>query len=252
MRRIAVYGKGGIGKSTVTSALSAAIASMGYKVMQIGCDPKSDSTINLTQGEKVTPIMDYLREHGKCDSLQPITLEGFKGIICAEAGGPVPGVGCAGRGIITAFNILDELNAYGIYEPDFVFYDVLGDVVCGGFALPLRKGYADEVIIVTSGEPMALFAANNIKQALDNFAERDYARFRGLILNKRDVDQEEDIVSDFANRAGTSIIGIIPRDKNIQFYEHRNQTVIEGNPDLPVSQSIMALAQQIIAVKEAN
>lgn len=250
MRRIAVYGKGGIGKSTITSSLSAALSNMGYKVMQVGCDPKADSTITLTQGVPVTPVMDYLKEHGSCDSLEHIALRGYNGIVCVETGGPTPGIGCAGRGIITAFNVLDELKAFEQYEPDFVFYDVLGDVVCGGFALPLRQGYANEVIIVTSGEPMALFAARNIKKALDNFAERNYASLRGLVLNKRDIDREEEIVNEFAGQIGVPIMGRIPRDRHIQMYEHNYQTVIEGDPGLDISHSIMALARQIAEIEE--
>lgn len=252
MKKIAIYGKGGIGKSTTTSALSAAVSKMGYKVMQIGCDPKADSTINLTNGRPVTPVMNYLKENGKCDSLQDIVVEGFNGIVCAEAGGPTPGLGCAGRGIIATFNTLEELDAYKVYKPDFVFYDVLGDVVCGGFAMPIREGYADEVIIVTSGEAMSLFAAGNIKKAIDNFADRNYAKLRGLILNRRNVENEEEIVKNFARENGIKIIGDIPRDNNVQFYEQRKQTVIQGDTDLEISQAIFAIAHSIVEDEEVS
>ncbi len=246
MKKIAIYGKGGIGKSTTTSALSAAISSLGFKVMQIGCDPKSDSTINLTNGRPVTPVMNYLKEKGKCNSLHDIAVVGFNGIVCVEAGGPTPGLGCAGRGIISAFNILEELNAFEIYRPDFVFYDVLGDVVCGGFAMPIREGYADEVIIVTSGENMSLFAAQNIKTAIDNFAERNYAKLRGMILNRRNVENESEIVKSFALKNGIEIIGDIPRDNNVQYYEQKKQTVIQGNPDLEISRTIISIARSLV------
>jgi len=245
MKKIAIYGKGGIGKSTITSSLSAGLAMLGYRVMQIGCDPKADSTINLTDGRTVTPVMTYLREHGTCSSLADIVIEGFNGILCAEAGGPTPGLGCAGRGIIAAFNTLEDLHAFEVYRPDFVFFDVLGDIVCGGFAMPIREGYADEVIIVTSGEKMSLFAARNIKTAIDNFADRNYARLRGLILNRRGINDEEDIVRRFAAEIGAGIIGDIPHDNNIQLYEDQNKTVIQGNPELPVSQTILDIARHI-------
>ena len=160
MVKIAIYGKGGIGKSTTTSNLSAAFSRMGYRVMQIGCDPKSDSTKNLMGGEKVPTVLDQIREKGSDNiELEDIVFEGFNGVYCVEAGGPTPGIGCAGRGIITAFEKLQELGAYDVYQPDIVLYDVLGDVVCGGFAMPIRGGYADYVFIVTSGEMMAMFAA---------------------------------------------------------------------------------------------
>ncbi len=245
MKKIAIYGKGGIGKSTVTSSLSAALSIQGFRVMQIGCDPKADSTINLTGGKPVTPVMTCLKEQGKCSSLDQVVAEGFNGIFCVEAGGPTPGLGCAGRGIITAFNVLEELNAFDTYKPDFVLFDVLGDVVCGGFAMPLRDGYADEVVIVTSGEKMALFAAQNIKTAIDNFSQRNYATLRGLILNRRNVENEDAIVRDFAEASGVEIIGDVPRDANIQRFEHENKTVIEGGPDLAISQILIEIAGRL-------
>ena len=161
MKKIAIYGKGGIGKSTTTSNLSAALAARGYKVMQIGCDPKADSTKNLMEGRKIPTVLDQIREKGDSVTLKDIVFEGAGGVICVESGGPTPGIGCAGRGIITAFEKLEELSAYEVFQPDIVLYDVLGDVVCGGFAMPIRGGYADDVLIVTSGEMMALFAAEN-------------------------------------------------------------------------------------------
>ncbi len=251
MKKIAIYGKGGIGKSTITSALSAAVSTLGYKAMQIGCDPKEDSTISLLGGRKPTSVMSYLKDHIDFPKLDDIVEEGFGGVICVEAGGPTPGLGCAGRGIITTFNLLEELHIFEIYKPDVVFYDVLGDVVCGGFAAPIREGYAEEVIIVTSGEKMALFAANNINTAVKNFEERGYARVRGIILNRRNVVDEELRVREFAERAALPIIGDIPRDDSIQKYEDMNKTVIEGDITLPVSQKILTLARSIFSDMES-
>ena len=154
MKKIAIYGKGGIGKSTTASNLTAALACQGYRVMQIGCDPKADSTKNLVGGKRITTVLDQMKAKGDALTLGDITFKGFHGCICTEAGGPTPGIGCAGRGIITAFEQLEQLQAYEHYQPDIVIYDVLGDVVCGGFAMPLRGGYADDVLVVTSGEMM--------------------------------------------------------------------------------------------------
>lgn len=246
VRKIAIYGKGGIGKSTVTSTLSACLADEGHRVMQIGCDPKADSTFNLLGGREITSVMDVLLANGgTCPSLASIAHEGYKGIVCVEAGGPTPGSGCAGRGIVKTFETLEEFDAFEAYDPDFVFFDVLGDVVCGGFATPIRAGYADEVVIVTSGEKMALYAAANIKKALDNFASRGYARLRGLVLNCRGVPNEERIVREFAERVGTEVIGIVPRDASIQAAEDQGMTVEQMDPTLPISRTFQDIARLI-------
>ena len=179
MRKIAVYGKGGIGKSTLTSNLAAALAALGKKVIQIGCDPKADSTINLLGGRPLQSVMGYMREFdAEPSSLEEISARGFGGVLCIETGGPTPGLGCAGLGIIATFNLLEDLELFEREQPDVVLYDVLGDVVCGGFAAPIREGYAEDVLIVTSGEKMALYAANNIATAVENFAEMCRARRR--------------------------------------------------------------------------
>ena len=193
MIKLAIYGKGGIGKSTCTANLAAAFASLGKRVIQIGCDPKADSTINLLGGTPVTPVMDYMRDRDEePTSIEEISQIGFGGILCIETGGPTPGLGCAGRGIITTFSLLEELELFEKFKPDVVLYDVLGDVVCGGFAAPIREGYADKVLIVTSGEKMALYAANNINKAVKNFEDRSYAKVRGIIMNRRAVENEEE------------------------------------------------------------
>ena len=206
MKKIAIYGKGGIGKSTTTSNLSAALAARGYKVMQIGCDPKADSTKNLMEGRKIPTVLDQIREKGDSVTLKDIVFEGAGGVICVESGGPTPGIGCAGRGIITAFEKLEELSAYEVFQPDIVLYDVLGDVVCGGFAMPIRGGYADDVLIVTSGEMMALFAAENIARAIKNFGRRGYAKLAGYIQNSRNVEHEDELVKAAAKENETKVL----------------------------------------------
>ena len=252
MIKIAIYGKGGIGKSTVTSHLAAAFATLGKRVIQIGCDPKADSTINLLGGQPLRPVMNYLREEDEDpETLEDISRVGFGGILCIETGGPTPGLGCAGRGIIATFQLLEDLRLFETWKPDVVLYDVLGDVVCGGFAAPIREGYAEQVLIVTSGEKMALYAANNIASAVENFEDRSYARIRGIILNHRNVVGEDEKVRDFADSRGLEIIGEIPRSDDITRYEDRGMTTIEGDPDLPVSRTFLELAQKLSVKKNS-
>ena len=252
MQKIAVYGKGGIGKSTVTSNLAAAMAVLGKRVIQIGCDPKADSTVNLLGGEPLTPVMNFIRDFDRePENIEEISKVGFGNILCIETGGPTPGLGCAGRGIITTFSLLEELELFETYQPDFVLYDVLGDVVCGGFAAPIREGYAEKVLIVTSGEKMALYAANNINNAVKNFADRNYAAVRGIVMNRRAVENEEEKVRKFADDNNLEIVADIPRSNDIIHYEDMGKTVIEGNKDLPVSQKFLALAQMLIDEGEA-
>lgn len=242
MKKIAIYGKGGIGKSTTTSNLSAALAERGLRVMQIGCDPKSDSTKNLTGGKRIDTVLDLMRRKKNDVTLEDIVTEGFGGVLCVEAGGPIPGTGCAGRGIITAFETLTDLRAFEIYRPDVVLYDVLGDVVCGGFAMPIRQGYADEVCVVTSGEMMSLYAASNIAQAVQSFSKLKYAALRGLILNEKGVEDEETLVHKAAQEMGTQVMMKIPRDGIVQKAENLGQTVLEYAPDSEQAQYYRKLA----------
>ena len=231
LKKIAIYGKGGIGKSTTVANLSAALAQRGLKVMQIGCDPKADSTKLLMGGRTIPTVLDVIKQKKNASCIEDMVFEGSFGILCAEAGGPMPGIGCAGRGIIAAFDRLDELDAYERLKPDVVLFDVLGDVVCGGFAMPMREGYADEVAIVSSGEMMALFAANNIARALSSFSSRGYAKLAGMIQNSRNIANEDDIVRQAAAEIGTQVLGIIPRSGLIQEGETAGMTVVEKFPD---------------------
>lgn len=244
-RKMAIYGKGGIGKSTTVSNLSAALARRGLKVLQIGCDPKADSTKTLTGGNRIPSVLEVLRHKKTGSTLDDFVFEGFGGVLCVEAGGPIPGVGCAGRGIITAFDRLEELDAYGILKPDIVLFDVLGDVVCGGFAMPMRNGYADEVAIVSSGEMMAIYAAHNIAMALKSFSTRGYARLAGIIQNSRNIADENDIVAKAALELETRVIGVIPRCGDVQAAENQGQTVVECFPDSPQAAVYTALSHRL-------
>lgn len=246
MIKIAVYGKGGIGKSTTTSNLSAALSDMGLKVMQIGCDPKADSTKNLVSTERIPTVLDQIKSKGKSISLDDIVFPGYGKTFCVEAGGPTPGIGCAGRGIIAAFEELERLHAYEQYEPDVVLYDVLGDVVCGGFAMPIRNGYAEHVFVVTSGEMMSLYAANNIASAVKRFGKRGYARMEGLILNSRNIENEEQIVQKAAVEMETKIVKIMPRSGDVQAAENTRKTVVEALPESDMAKHYRELAKNVL------
>ena len=248
MRKVAVYGKGGIGKSTTTQNTVAALAEMGRKVMVVGCDPKADSTRLLMGGLGQKTVLDTLREEGEDVDLDDVLRPGYGDTMCTESGGPEPGVGCAGRGIITSINLLEQLGAYDEEKNlDYVFYDVLGDVVCGGFAMPMREGKAQEIYIVCSGEMMAMYAANNICKGIVKFAEAGGVRLGGLICNSRNVDNEREMIEEFARRLGTKMIHFLPRDNDVQRAEIKRKTVIEWNPYAPQADEYRELARKIDA-----
>ena len=245
LRQIAIYGKGGIGKSTTTQNLTAGLAELGKQVMVVGCDPKSDSTRLLLGGLAQRTVLDTIRETGEDVDLAEIMKTGFGGIRCVESGGPEPGVGCAGRGIITAINMLEDLGAY-TEDLDFVFYDVLGDVVCGGFAMPIREGKAKEIYIVASGEMMALYAANNIAKGISRYARRGGVRLGGIICNSRNVDHEKELLQAFSKELGTKLLYFVPRDNIVQHAEINRKTVIAYAPDSDQAQEYRNLAEAVL------
>jgi nitrogenase iron protein NifH len=251
LRQCAIYGKGGIGKSTTTQNLVAALAEAQKKVMIVGCDPKSDSTRLMLHAKAQNTIMHLAAEAGSVEDLEleEVLKIGYGGVKCVESGGPEPGVGCAGRGVITAINFLEE---EGAYEDDleFVFYDVLGDVVCGGFAMPIRENKAQEIYIVVSGEMMAMYAANNIAKGIVKYASSGGVRLAGLICNSRKVDREADLIQALAERLGTQMIHFVPRDNIVQHAEIRRMTVIEYDPNCQQADEYRALAQKIIDNKK--
>ncbi|MDR1978499.1 MAG: nitrogenase iron protein [Synergistaceae bacterium] len=244
IRQIAIYGKGGIGKSTTTQNLTAGLADSGKKIMVVGCDPKADSTRLLLGSLAQRTVLDSMRETGDNVTLESIMKSGYQGIKCVESGGPEPGVGCAGRGIITSIGLLERLGAY-TEDLDFVFYDVLGDVVCGGFAMPIREGKAKEIYIVASGEMMALYAANNIAKGIQRYAQKGGVRLGGIICNSRNVDREIELLRAFSEELGTRLIYFVPRDNIVQHAEIRRKTVLEFKPDSSQAEEYRKLARSI-------
>ena len=244
MRQVAIYGKGGIGKSTTTQNLNAGLATMGKKIMIVGCDPKADSTRLVLGGLAQQTVLDTLREAGDDVELDLVLKEGFGGIKCVESGGPEPGVGCAGRGIITSISLLERLGAYE-NDLDYVFYDVLGDVVCGGFAMPIREGKAQEIYIVASGELMALYAANNIAKGVQKYANTGGVRLGGIICNSRKVDNELALLTAFAEEINSHLIHFVPRDNIVQRAEINKKTVIDYEPKAEQADEYRTLAMAI-------
>ena len=251
LRQAAIYGKGGIGKSTTTQNLVAALAEAGQKVMIVGCDPKADSTRLILHAKAQNSVMQLAAEAGSVEDLEleDVLSVGYGGIKCVESGGPEPGVGCAGRGVITAINFLEEEGAYSD-DLDFVFYDVLGDVVCGGFAMPIRENKAQEIYIVCSGEMMAMYAANNIAKGIVKYANSGSVRLAGLICNSRNTDREDELIEALAAAMGTQMIHFVPRDNVVQHAEIRRMTVIEYDPTANQANEYRNLARKIIDNKK--
>jgi nitrogenase iron protein len=251
LRQCAIYGKGGIGKSTTTQNLVSALAESGKKVMIVGCDPKADSTRLILHSKAQTSVMQLAAEAGSVEDLEleDVMNVGYGGVKCVESGGPEPGVGCAGRGVITAINFLEEEGAYDD-ELDFVFYDVLGDVVCGGFAMPIRENKAQEIYIVVSGEMMAMYAANNIAKGIVKYANSGGVRLAGLICNSRKTDREDELIEALAAKLGTQMIHFVPRHNVVQHAEIRRMTVVEYDPTHAQADEYRSLAKKIVENKK--
>lgn len=253
MRQIAIYGKGGIGKSTIASNLSMAFREQSLKVIQVGCDPKRDSTRNLTQGRLIPTVLETYREHLRMGhdeyaiALEDIVFEGSGGIYCVESGGPEPGIGCAGRGVLTAINILRDLKAFDTYSVDVVVYDVLGDVVCGGFAQPIREGYAREIYLVCSGAFMSIYAANNIAKAIRRLSRSGETGLAGVIGNSSGDEQfENGVLAEFARILGSKFVHLVPRSPIIQACEVECRTVLEHSPDSEEAEAFRELAKRVM------
>ncbi|ACM20811.1 iron-sulfur cluster-binding ATPase, NifH/FrxC family [Geotalea daltonii FRC-32] len=244
VKTIAIYGKGGIGKSTTTSNITAALSTLGLKVMQIGCDPKSDSTTTLRGGGYIPTILDTLRDKKSVKSNE-IIFDGFNGIYCVEAGGPAPGVGCAGRGIITSVELLKQLRVFDELDLDVVVYDVLGDVVCGGFAVPIREGIADHVFTVSSSDFMAIYAANNLFKGIQKYSNNGGALLGGVIANSVNTGYAKEIIDDFVTQTKTQVIEYVPRSVTVTQSELQGKTTIEAFPESEQAKVYRGLAQKI-------
>jgi nitrogenase iron protein NifH len=241
---IAIYGKGGIGKSTTTSNISAALATMGHRVIQIGCDPKSDSTSTLRNGDFLPTVLDTVREQNQL-KIEDISKVGFAGVLCVEAGGPLPGVGCAGRGINSAITLLTEMKVFEEYKADYVLYDVLGDVVCGGFAVPIRNGLTNRVYVVSSQDFMAIYAANNLFKCISKYANSGGALLGGVIGNNLYGSHAEELITDFTQRTNSAIIDFVPKSLAISQSELQGKTVVEAAPDSEEAKKYRTIAKKI-------
>jgi nitrogenase iron protein NifH len=244
LTQIAIYGKGGIGKSTTTSNISAALTTMGYKVMQFGCDPKSDSTNTLRDGTYIPTVLDTLREKNKVNA-HDVIFQGFNGIYCVEAGGPAPGVGCAGRGIITAVQLFKQQRVFEELDLDYVIYDVLGDVVCGGFAVPIREGIAEHVFTVSSSDFMSVYASNNLFKGIHKYSNSGGALLGGVIANSINQPYSKDIIDDFVARTNTQVMEYVPRSITVTQSELQGKTTIEAAPDSEQAKIYKRLAKRI-------
>ncbi|MFU0827524.1 MAG: Nitrogenase iron protein 2 [Lachnoclostridium sp.] len=251
IKQIAIYGKGGIGKSTTTSNISAALSKLGYKVMQFGCDPKSDSTNTLRNGEYIPTVLDSLREKNTLKA-KDVIFEGYNGIYCVEAGGPAPGVGCAGRGIITAVQLFKQQNVFEDLNLDFVIYDVLGDVVCGGFAVPIREGIAEHVFTVSSADFMSIYASNNLFKGIQRYSNNGGALLGGIIANSINQPYARNIIDDFARITKTRIMQYVPRSVTVTQSELQGKTTIEAAPDSAQAAIYMELAKRIAAHEKSS
>lgn len=251
IKQIAIYGKGGIGKSTTTSNISAALSKQGYKVMQFGCDPKADSTNTLRDGTYIPTVLDTLREKSQVKP-EDVIFKGFNGIYCVEAGGPAPGVGCAGRGIITAVQLLKQLKVYDELDIDVVIYDVLGDVVCGGFAVPIREGIAEHVFTVSSADFMAVYAANNLFKGIQKYSNSGGALLGGLIANSINAPYAKDIVDDFVARTKTRVVEYVPRSVTVTQSELQGKTSVEAAPNSEQAKIYAKLAKKVIETTESK
>ncbi len=262
IRQIAFYGKGGIGKSMIASNLAAVYAERGLNTMVIGCDPKSDCTRNLRGDADIPTVLDVLREKGvaklgltelvdgKQIDVDEIVYKGYKGVLCVEAGGPEPAIGCAGRGVIVVVDLLKKLGIYDRFDLDVAIYDVLGDIVCGGFGIPLRRGLADDVFIVTSADYLSIYAANNICKGIARHASREGSPLGGIVYNVRGAIDDLSLVNEFADSVGTKVIGAIPNDPTIMENEIYAKTVIEHKPDSEIADMFRNLATSIFENNE--
>ncbi|WP_059369175.1 nitrogenase iron protein [Treponema endosymbiont of Eucomonympha sp.] len=244
IKQIAVYGKGGIGKSTTTSNLSAALSEMGLKVMQFGCDPKSDSTNTLRDGKYIPTVLDTLREKVSVKAGDVIFM-GFNGIYCVEAGGPAPGVGCAGRGIITAVELFKQQKVFEDLDLDVVIYDVLGDVVCGGFAMPIREGIAEHVFTVSSSDFMSVYASNNLFKGIAKYSASGGALLGGVIANSIGSPYSREIIDDFVAKTHTKVVEYVPRSVTVTQSELQGKTTIEAAPESAQAGVYRSLAKKI-------
>jgi len=250
MERIAIYWKGWIWKSTMSCNISASFSKIWKKTLQVWCDPKADSTKKLTNGRRIISIMDMLSKNDDFVWIDELVVKWFNWIDCIEAGWPIPWTWCAWRWISKMFEIFDDVD---LLEEDYdvLLFDVLWDVVCWGFASPMRMWYWEKIFIVISEEIMSMYACNNICKAIKQYS-RNGIYVWWVIVNARSNTLDKEIIEEFVKKIWLEIIAFIPRSDVIACAEYKAKTVLEFDPEAKVIENFDKLVSDIISIKKEN
>lgn len=248
MERIAFYGKGGIGKSTIATSASLILARKNHRVLHVGCDPKHDSSLVLVKDpNKFKTVVDQIFSGAEDLEPEDLIMEGIEGIHCVESGGPQAGRGCGGRAVSRSFEVFEEIELVDSDLYDTVVYDVLGDVVCGGFAAPMRRSARSKVVVVLSEEMMAAYAANRIAAAVTQFRSNGIV-LAGLVVNLKNNQADLSPIARFAKALNTVVLGVIPRDPLVCEAEIYRKSIVDYAPHSPVAKEISSIVDKVLSI----